>query len=105
MSTNDSTISQLAADIVARAVTAAEAESKTGPWFAPADAIMRGWSAPGLIDAELALVCERFGCSEAEWFTDHDRFSTPRAELCGDTVRDALTAAVSALWGAHVASL
>lgn len=92
MTTTD-IIEHLAADIVARTVAAAEAEAEAPEmvWR-----VLRSWWAPGMIEAEFALVCERFGCTEESWFTDHDRFSA---------TRDALDAAVEKRLSARLADI
>ncbi|MCU0677749.1 MAG: hypothetical protein MUE69_33850 [Myxococcota bacterium] len=82
-------IDQLAADIFARTITAAEAGAVDvivdGEVVATkAEMVwrtMRAWDVGGIIGAEHGLIGERFSCSEAEWICDHDRFSGVREEL------------------------
>jgi hypothetical protein len=89
-------IANLADAIVADAVHEAASEAKARS--VPAPAIMRSWCAEGVLAAGLPLVCEHFGCSEEEWFTDHDRFSEPRGDR--HAIRDELATAVVARWAA-----
>lgn len=89
-------IADLADAIVDDAVHEAEAESKARS--VPAPAILRSWCAEGVLAAGMPLVYEHFGCSEREWFTDHDRFSEPRGDR--HAIRVELTTAVAARWAA-----